>query len=780
MLQAPLVAGLLELQVESAACLREVIDFQADVGNCTAVLEDGLTELGRVFEDHALLMDRLGVSGLALRPADPDAPFLPLHLRDDVAGHFSASVGTPGTPVADVFEKAAFIVGTEEHHREEHVLEVESSCRPIASVVVVSPVEHETEVHEHVRFGRSAMVETIERWVARVAVELDRSRRAEALEAMSEIAARASIPRVVDHFSLGPAAPRLVAKARRDMDAYADHIRRGWDLEAVSVHGLVRGQRTLLAESGTPVEDVDLTAPIDRTGAHHSFPEPVSSTRGDGSTVSGFRFNLKQREHWGLLTVVSRSPLSEDAHLMLSQLARSIGAMIEVAVSVNHEIVSNFIDRKTQRPNETVMFSALKQMLESGRSGALVLLGFVDRLKYFESLDTLALADLFTATLDDINDELADNDGQAITGILTGSILYVLCEGSFATKAEKDALARQLHRATAKPKTIGPGQRIQPEIAVGAVRLEPSRDVDTIVNRAYSALDQANETHSGIVEWARQDPAIVRSKRLALEMEFKEALERGQIVSYFQPEYSLRDGRLLSFESLVRWEHPDRGLLGPNEFIPIAEASGLIVENDLQQLRRSAATAVAWGIGDTGPEMRVNLSSATLHLGEIARRILKICDHERLARSQLVIEVTETAILRNRALAIAQLGELRAAGVGVALDDFGVGESSLARLRSLPVSIVKLDRQFVSPLPGDRSDRAFVEAVRTMIRAIGLEITAEGVETEAQRDCLLEVGVDRAQGFLFSRPLPAEDARQLLSQATAGPAEAASFSARAT
>ena len=131
-------------------------------------------------------------------------------------------------------------------------------------------------------------------------------------------------------------------------------------------------------------------------------------------------------------------------------------------------------------------------------------------------------------------------------------------------------------------------------------------------------------------------------------------------------------------------------------------------------------------------------------------------------RKLSVVEVTETAILRNLTLAIAHLGELRDAGVGVALDDFGVGESSLARLRTLPVSIVKLDRQFVKPLPGDRSDRAFVEAVRTMIRSIDLDITAEGVENEAQRECLLAVGVDRAQGFLFSEPLPETEARRLL------------------
>jgi len=773
-LQEPVLVGLLELQVESAACLREVICFQTAVGDCSVILDDGLADLRRVFDGQALLMERLGVSGLGLRPRDPDTSVLPLHVSDEVEAHFSAS-GRPVAPDSSaVFEKAGFIVGIEEYRREEHLFAVDSSVAPIASVVVITSVEHESEIHEHVRFGRTAVIETIERWAGQVAAEIERLKRTQALEAMSEIATRASSPNIVDHFSLGPTGPRMIEQSRADFDGYAEHLRRGWDLAAVCVHGLVLGHLTLLAASGPEGEEIDIAASVDRKGGFPSFREPVAEERDDGSVVCGYRFNFRQRNHWGLLTVVSRVPLSQHDHMMLSQLARSIGGMIEVAVSVNQEVVSNFIDRKTQRPNETVMFGALAQLLESERWGALVFLGFVDRLKYFESLDTLTLAGLFTATLDDINDELVEHDGRVIAGILTGSILYVLCEGSFATQAEKDEFAARLRRATSRPKVIGRQRRIQPEIAVGAVRIEPSRDVDTIVSRAYSALDHANETKSDHVEWAQQDPAIVRSKRLALEMEFKEALEHGQIVSYFQPEYSLRDGRLLSFESLVRWEHPDRGLLGPNDFIPIAEASGLIVENDLQRLRHSAATAVAWGLGERGPEMRVNLSSATLHLAGMAHRILGICDDERLARSQLVVEVTETAILRNLPLAVAQLRELRVAGVGVALDDFGVGESSLARLRSLPVSIVKLDRQFVSPLPGDRSDRAFVEAVRTMIRAIDLEITAEGVENEGQRDCLLEVGVDRAQGFLFSKPLPAEEARALLSRVDADPAGVAS------
>lgn len=751
---APVVEGLLELQVASAATLRAIIEFQTAIAACAAPPGSDGIEMSSVLEAHTVLLERLGFAAIGIQFAGWSDEPQPILVGSPIRSGGIASDG--------LFGADGVIVGETTYRCTESPFEHENTP---CLVVYLLPDEEEVEVHEHVRFGRRAVTEAIELWMRRVVAERQRAKRASALETMAQISATASSPQTTDYFALGPSAPRLIEEGRERLDAYVEQIRSGWGLDAVRVHGLAMGQLTLLAAAGRPDEEIDLPLAVDRSGGFPVFaPGAVAAspdTPGSGR-IHGFRFNFRHRLHWGLLTVVCRGPLSEEDRVSLTQVAGAIGAMIEVAHAVNNEVTSNYLDRKTQRPNESVMFGALEQVLAEGRTGALVLLGFVDRLKYFESLDTLTLAGLFTATLDDLDAELVGHDGRIIAGILTGSILYVLAEGSFASAEEKDAFAERLRRATARPKLIGRGQRIQPEIAVGAVRLEPGRDVDAVVSRAYSALDEANERKSRLVEWAHQDTAIVRSKRLALEMEFKAALEQHQIVSFFQPEYSLSDGRLLSFESLVRWDHPERGLVGPNEFIPTAESSGLIVENDLQRLRHSVAVAVAWGLAEAGPEMRVNLSSATLHIDGLARKILDICDEEGLARSQLVVEVTETAILRNLTLAIAHLGELRDAGVGVALDDFGVGESSLARLRTLPVSIVKLDRQFVKPLPGDRSDRAFVEAVRTMIRSIDLDITAEGVENEAQRECLLAVGVDRAQGFLFSEPLPETEARRLL------------------
>jgi EAL domain-containing protein (putative c-di-GMP-specific phosphodiesterase class I) len=160
--------------------------------------------------------------------------------------------------------------------------------------------------------------------------------------------------------------------------------------------------------------------------------------------------------------------------------------------------------------------------------------------------------------------------------------------------------------------------------------------------------------------------------------------------------------------------------------------------------------------------LRVNLSSTTMHHPMLAERILTICADNRMAFTQLCVEVTETSVMRDEQLGIVHLRELRRHGVGVALDDFGIGSSSLARLRSLPITVVKMDRAFVTPLPGDAGDRAFVAAIASMAHAVDLDITAEGVETEQQRNALIELGFGKAQGFLFAAPLSPQDVADLL------------------
>ena len=483
-------------------------------------------------------------------------------------------------------------------------------------------------------------------------------------------------------------------------------------------------------------------------------------------------FDFQRRQNWGALVITSSRLLVDDDRVSLTQVVQNLGQLLETVFASHRELNSTLHDANTGLPNEAGLRGALEQLHGDGSPSALVLFGIVDRMKYFETIGLAGLAQLFSSAVRELAVEASDLSGRFIGGNMSASIMYGVFEGSFGTRTAKDDLEARLWRALSRLKLSEGDSNFHPEFSVGAVDVDKDAAYADVVGAAYAALYRAmgSDAYREFVHWGVAESGFAERTRLRREIEISTALVDGQFVSFFQPEYSLRDGSLLSFESLVRWEHPERGLIGPDEFIPIVESSGMVVRSDMQQLRNAVAEAVSWGLAESGPEMRVNLSSSSLHHRGLAAQMLEICDEEGLAPAQLVVEVTETAILRNVETAIAQLKELRDAGVGVALDDFGVGQSSLTRLRSLPISIVKLDRQFVTPLPGTRSDRAFVEALRTMISALDLDVTAEGVETEAQRDCLLEIGIERAQGYLFSKPVPGAEARLLLEASGEGAA----------
>ena len=753
--------NLLDLQVQSASCLHELVKFQTALTSQSPDFGAYFENLREVLNSHGTLLASLDVIAVGLRFENP-----PASISAARETHSRWSEFEEGPFVCVELVGPEFLNQAEELQTHEIVFG-NHGLPQVHSLVYLSKRKNTVEVHEYVHFGRRELGQAVELWLRGVEEHRRRALTIAALEEMSAIGGKATSRIVVDYFSIGPVGPQVVADHRDVFGQYLENVCVGWDLKAAEVYGLVGGVPTALARFGDNEHLMDRPPALDQST---DFPTYGPSEALDGSTDrddsgrvrSSFRFDFREKVNWGVLTVSGTRLMGEDDRISLSQVARNIGSLCQTAFTVNQEVTSNLLDLKTQRPNEAAMLGALQQLQAEGSSGALVVLGVIDWMKYFESLDRLTLARLFTTTLDDLNDELSEHSGRFLSGILTGSILYAVCEGSFADQLTKDELEAKIRRALSRPKLTGSGSNVQPAFALGAVEMGVNAEISHVVGAAYSGLDKEIEARSNSLEWVVAESGIARGTRLARETELKLALQTDQMVSFFQPEYSLLDGSILSFESLVRWQHPERGLLGPNEFIPLAESAGLIAENDLQRLQHSAATAVSWGLAESGPEMRVNLSSSTLHIDGLAKRILDICDAEGLSPSQLVVEVTETAILRNLDVAIAQLSELRAADVGVALDDFGVGESSLARLRSLPLSIVKLDRQFVRPLPGDRSDRAFVEAVRTMIRAIDLDITAEGVETESQRDCLLEVGVDRAQGFLFSKPVPLAEAQLLL------------------
>ncbi len=251
--------------------------------------------------------------------------------------------------------------------------------------------------------------------------------------------------------------------------------------------------------------------------------------------------------------------------------------------------------------------------------------------------------------------------------------------------------------------------------------------------------------------------------RLCLEAELYLALQRDEFTLHYQPQVRVEDLAITGFEALVRWQHPTRGLVGPDEFIDTAEQTGLIVPLGEWVLQSACAQACAWQ-SEGFPRLRisVNVSPWQLGYGRLVACVHQVLAHTGLDADCLELEIIESSVMGNPGRAMEVAGNIRALGVGLALDDFGVDYSNFANLKRFPVQRIKIDRSFLDGVPFDIGNVAIVRAILAMVRELGLRVVAEGVETEMQVAFLREQSCDEFQGYVLSRPLPAEAVPQFL------------------
>ena len=281
-------------------------------------------------------------------------------------------------------------------------------------------------------------------------------------------------------------------------------------------------------------------------------------------------------------------------------------------------------------------------------------------------------------------------------------------------------------------------------------------DADELIRDADAAMYRAKDRGRSRVEVFDEAMRRDARERVATESALRRAIERDELCIHVQPVVGIGDGRIESFEALVRWQHPERGLVAPGEFIPLAEETGLIVPIGNWVLREVCRTLRRWetelGIDDV--QCSVNLSVRHLQQPDLVATVDAALEEHDVAAGRLVLEITESAVMENGSGTVETLAALRALGVRLALDDFGTGYSSLAHLHRFPLDILKIDRSFTAALDDDHQGASIAGAIVSLAQALDLATVAEGIEDRAQQRQLERLGCTYGQGFLFSRPQP--------------------------
>ena len=413
-------------------------------------------------------------------------------------------------------------------------------------------------------------------------------------------------------------------------------------------------------------------------------------------------------------------------------------------------------DPLTGLPSRVLFNNRLSQALErlQRRRGRYVAVLFLDldRFKVInDSLGHTAGDKLIVAVAERLRHSLRRHETVARFG---GDEFAILCED---ISDEQDAIAvgERVLRSFATPFHLAHGDSTSSASLGIALSADPDQNVEELIRDADAAMYRAKEAGGGRLMLFDEVTRQRALTRLHTEAALRVAIERDEFRVYFQPEVSVETGNIVGLEALVRWEHPDDGLVGPDRFIALAEETGLIVPIGTWVLNEACRLAQKWQAEraeDDPLVVRVNVSARQLAHDDLIDLVAAALERTGMDPAQLCLEVTESVLVEDPESSVRTLSALKELGVKIAVDDFGTGYSSLEYLRTFPVDCVKIDRSFVRGIPHSSEDVAIVNAVIELGHALGLSVTAEGVETSEQLGNLQTTGCDTAQGFLFSRP----------------------------
>jgi diguanylate cyclase (GGDEF)-like protein/PAS domain S-box-containing protein len=447
--------------------------------------------------------------------------------------------------------------------------------------------------------------------------------------------------------------------------------------------------------------------------------------------------------------------------LLVQDVSARVSAEKHLHYVANHDVLTGLANRAQFQERLKSEIGRAKRL----QHALAVVLVDLDRFKYVNE-------SLGHGTGDTLLQQVALRFGEAIGSsdliARTGGDEFMLLVDLENDESRAHVIAERLRVLLTRPfKVVEQEMFVTASIGVSIFPYDADNDADLVKNADW-AMYRAKDAGRNGVQYYSHALASDVPMRLSLDAELRRAVELNQLELHYQPKQSLVTRAITGAEALLRWRHPERGLVPPDEFISLAEESGLI--NDLGEwVIRAACKQIAdWRLHYTNvPQIAINLSALQLKRRDLAQEILAELGKYKLPGSALMVEVTETGVISDPMLATISLEVLRDHGVHAAIDDFGKGFSSLTQLKRLPIDALKIDGSFVRDVVIDRDDAAIVQAIIGLARNLDMHVIAEGVETQEQMAFLMKHGCDEAQGYLIARPLPAEDfAARFLQKAT--------------
>ena len=447
-----------------------------------------------------------------------------------------------------------------------------------------------------------------------------------------------------------------------------------------------------------------------------------------------------------------------EANDEIGRLAVNFNAMIKAIDEREKRIIHvGLHDGLTNLPNRKLFTEQLSQSIKRRRDDEKLMVVYIDLDDFKVVNDTLGhpAGDVL---LRDVASHLASELQEAIIARLGGDEFAILIDGIVSDR-EIAPLARKVQSCFNRSVTIE-GQQADCSASLGiAIGPTDGADVSTLMKNADLALYRAKREGKSGHHFFEKSLDEQAQKRRQMELDLRRAVRDGEFELYFQPLYNLHEDKLNGFEALIRWEHPEQGQISPTEFIPLAEETGLILPIGDWVIREACHQASMW---DEHLCVAVNISPKQFSSPDLTGKIMHSIAASGIDPKRLELEITESIFITNVEKTLSMLHSLRNLGVRIALDDFGTGYSSLSYLRSFPFDKVKIDKSFVDDLAGGGNGHAIIRAITTLADALGMESLAEGVEDIAQLAVLRREGCRSVQGYLFSRPMPADTLRSWL------------------